>query len=117
MNKEQKRILHVDDDPQMRKFIAVILSDIADVTPATSLQRARELVKETRYDLVLVDSTLPDGSGSELINELARQDPSIPIIVLSTHEISNTLDNVKQVFQKTHFDKKNLTDAVRAQIR
>lgn len=117
MNQVRKRILHVDADPEIRKFIAVILSDIADVTPAISLHRARELIQETRYDLLIVDFTLPDGSGSELIAEMARLDPSIPVIALCSHELSANMVNVKQVYDKTQLDKQQLTETVRSLLK
>jgi DNA-binding NtrC family response regulator len=114
MSENRKRILHVDDDREIQKFIGVILSNLGDITPIETLQAARAAIRNTRFDLVLLDFTLPDGSGSELIHEMATQDPSIPIVVFSGHEIANTMQNVKATFLKARFSRQKLVDTVKA---
>ena len=87
MNGNSKRILHVEDSKSFQLYISTILAGIAEITWAGTLKEARSLIKDSRFDLVLLDFTLPDGSGSDLINELAAQDPTIPIIIFSVHDI------------------------------
>ena len=112
MNNPQKRILHVEDDTSVQKYISTLVSGIAIVTSASTLKEAQSLVKDTRYDLIIIDFTLPDGSGSELISQLAKQHASIPIIVFSAHEIDNTMVNVKQTFLKGRYSPKILLDKI-----
>jgi DNA-binding response OmpR family regulator len=112
MNQPQKRILHVEDDTAVQKYISTLLTDIAVVTSASTLKEAQSLVKDFRYDLIIIDFTLPDGSGSELIGQLAKQDPTIPVIVFSAHEIANTMVNVKQTFMKGRYSPKILLDTI-----
>jgi len=114
MNINTKRILHVEDTKSQQLYIGAILAGIADMTWAGTLKEARSLIKDSRFDLVLIDFTLPDGSGSDLINELAAQDPPIPVIVFSAHELTNNMVNVRNVFVKGHFREQDLIDVVRS---
>ena len=49
---------------------------------APTLRRARRRLGEDRFDVVLLDIRLPDGSGLELLNEI-RADSALPVIVVS----------------------------------
>lgn len=113
MKTTEKRILHLEDSEEIQKFISIALSEIAEVTSVATLKEAMVLVQSTKFNLIIVDFTLPDGSGSELINYLATHDRSIPIIVFSEHEISNTMVNVKSIFVKSRFSPKLLVESVR----
>ncbi len=114
MNENNKRILHVEDSKSLQQYIGAILSGIAEITWAGTLKEARLLIKDSRFDLVLLDFTLPDGSGSDLVRELAVQDPTIPIIVFSAHDITNTMINVSRVFVKGQYSEQELIKAVRS---
>jgi DNA-binding response OmpR family regulator len=114
MNGNIKRILHVEDSKSFQQYIAAVLSGIVGITCASTLKEARMLIKASRYDLVLLDFTLPDGSGSDLIHELAEQDATIPIIVFSAHDITSTMINVSKVFVKGQLNEQELIGAVRA---
>lgn len=114
MKEMTSRILHVEDDPDLQRYVAVALSDIATVTAVMTLKEARASIAKTKYDLFIIDFTLPDGSGSELVIELAKQNPSIPVVVFSAHEITGTLINVSRVFVKGRFVDQDFVDAVRS---
>jgi len=114
MSESTKRILHVEDARSQQQYIGAILAGIVDVTWAGTLKEARALIKDSRFDLALVDFTLPDGSGSDLVNELAAHVPPIPVIVFSAHELSDNMVNVRNVFVKGHFREQALIDAVRS---
>jgi CheY-like chemotaxis protein len=65
------RLLLVEDDPSIRRFVAMALEDEAvDVVPAAGLAQAREALKEGPFGLVMCDLMLPDGNGLELLREL-----------------------------------------------
>lgn len=113
MNELPKNILYLEDDPDFQLYISAILSDFANIKMASTIKEARAAIAKKKYDLVLVDFTLPDGSGSEIVIELAKQHPSVPVIVFSAHEITDSMINVKHVFVKGKFVEQDLTDAVR----
>jgi DNA-binding NarL/FixJ family response regulator len=85
------RVLIVDDHPLVREGLIGLLSAEADFEvcgEAANLSEARQLVKETRPHVVIVDLNLPDGSGIELIKELREGPRDIKVLVLSMHDES-----------------------------
>ncbi|NOZ77799.1 MAG: sigma-54-dependent Fis family transcriptional regulator [Acidobacteria bacterium] len=77
-------ILVVDDDPGLCSAIEEILStNGANVRTAYSLAEARGILAKRVPDLVLLDLTLPDGSGFELLDEIRAIDEIISVIVMT----------------------------------
>ncbi|MBH3341238.1 CHASE domain-containing protein [Pseudomonas mendocina] len=81
------RVLHVEDDHDLRLVVAEQGRELAEFVPADSLAEARRLLAEQPFDLVLLDLGLPDGNGLELVDELQRQRPGLPVAVLSASEM------------------------------
>jgi DNA-binding response OmpR family regulator len=83
------RILHVEDDPDVARVTQLLLRDVGDVVVATDLASGRAAMLATRFDLLLLDVELPDGSGLDLL-PLARsaQDRPVPVIVFSADQVS-----------------------------
>ncbi|MFN4242124.1 MAG: response regulator [Tepidisphaerales bacterium] len=83
------RIFLVEDHTVVREGLASIIEDEADLQvcgEASSLADAYAKIAEASPDLVLLDLSLPDGSGLELIRTLAARTPPIPVLVLSMHD-------------------------------
>ncbi len=77
------RILVIDDEPQIRKFLTKSLETSGyTVIDAPSVFEARAKLWAKQADLALLDLQLPDGSGLSLLNEL-REWSDIPVIVLT----------------------------------
>jgi CheY-like chemotaxis protein len=80
------RILIVEDQEPNRALLHAILAPAAHhLTDAITLREARELLKSSCFDLVLLNIRLPDGSGWELLNEV-RNNPAtsnLPVIVIT----------------------------------
>lgn len=81
-----KRILVVDDEPQIHRFLkpSLIASGYEVLTAATGQQALRSLGVD-RPDAVVLDLGLPDMDGKAVIEQTRRQS-DIPIIVLSARE-------------------------------
>src|SRR5450755_196008 len=80
----RNRILLVDDDPVIRFGIRSFLeSQGMQVTEAESVQRAQEKFRATCPDAAIVDFSLPDGDGLELLEHFKNIDPDLPVIVLT----------------------------------
>ena len=87
----QKQILIVDDHPMMRKGLAQLINHEPDLTvclEADTAAQALALVAGTKPDLVLVDISLPDRNGLELIKDLQVYHPGLPVLVVSMHDES-----------------------------
>jgi DNA-binding NtrC family response regulator len=80
----RNRILLVDDDPVIRFGIRSFLeSQGMQVTEADNVQRAQEKFRATCPDAAIVDFSLPDGDGLELLEHFKNIDPDLPVIVLT----------------------------------
>jgi two-component system KDP operon response regulator KdpE len=79
----QHKILVIEDDPQIRKFLTITLTshDYA-VIPAESGNEGIRLATSVKPDVILLDLGLPDIDGTEVIKSV-REWSKIPIIVLS----------------------------------
>lgn len=89
------KVLHIEDDLIIYQVAHAIVGEIADIENAPTLAVARQLLKSKKYDLIILDIVMPDGSGLELLPELNSAIPPIPVLVLSGHEISKEV--VRQV--------------------
>ncbi len=80
------RILVVDDDIAIRRFIARTLAtqDHA-VTEAEDGPAALELLADTRFDLVISDIIMPGMDGIELALVLAKRHPDLVVILMSSY--------------------------------
>jgi two-component system KDP operon response regulator KdpE len=80
------RILVVDDEPQIQRFLkpALSVSDFEVLTAATAREALR-LVTARSPDLVILDLGLPDADGKSVIAEI-RAFSQVPIIVLSARD-------------------------------
>jgi PAS domain S-box-containing protein len=79
------RVLVVDDNPDMRSYVAGLLAELYEVVTAADGIEALERVQESRPDLILTDVMMPRLDGFGLLARL-QDDPrstSIPVIMLS----------------------------------
>ena len=81
-----KRVLCVDDDPDIRLFVVTVLEENG-YTPltATNGEEGLEIIKKERPDLVTLDGLMPRQSGIKMYRELKTDDSlkNIPVILLS----------------------------------
>ena len=78
------RILVVDDDPVIRFATSNFLgSKGMEVYEAENASRAREQFDSTSPDAAILDFTLPDGDGLELLEHFKTIDEDLPVIVLT----------------------------------
>jgi two-component system KDP operon response regulator KdpE len=83
MRTTQPKILIVEDDPQIRKFLTITLTshDYATI-PAECGNEGIRLATSVKPDAILLDLGLPDIDGTEVLRQV-REWSKIPIIVLS----------------------------------
>jgi len=81
-----RRILHVDDDPDIRLLIAASLQNFGYfVATAGTSAEALDLAKQFKFDLSILDVRLPDGSGIELCQKIKLLQPNAPAIYYSAY--------------------------------
>ena len=115
------RILVVEDEPDIRRFVRLALaSEGHEVFEAATLQRGLIEAGSRRPELAIVDLGLPDGDGIDLIREL-RSWSAAPVIVLSAR--SGEADKVAALdagaddYLVKPFGAAELLARVRAQLR
>jgi DNA-binding response OmpR family regulator len=84
---QRLRVLHVEDDSDVISVVRVALQDIATVVAIKTLGVARELLRHERFDAIVLDINLPDGSGTELLDVLQQQPAAItPVVIFSAQD-------------------------------
>ena len=81
-------ILVVDDHALIRKGMKQILDDTEDLRvtgEAESGAQAIRLAQVNRYDVVLLDITMPDRNGIDVLRQLKINHPQMPVLILSMH--------------------------------
>jgi two-component system, NarL family, invasion response regulator UvrY len=81
------KLLIVDDHPVVRRGVREILEDEADMESfeTSDAAEAKRLLARQDFDLVLLDLDLPGKNGLDLLKELKREKPKLPILILSIH--------------------------------
>ena len=81
---ERMRILVVDDDDDVRNVAAALIEEIGyEVESAESGDAALKLMTPGRFALVITDVAMPGMSGVELVRQIRRKTPDLPIIFAS----------------------------------
>ncbi len=84
----EKKILVVDDEPDVRNFLATCIQDAGFIVDsAIDGQEALEKIEKELPDLMTLDMVMPRKSGIELIRTLRKNDKwsKLPIIVITAH--------------------------------
>jgi DNA-binding NarL/FixJ family response regulator len=83
------RVVITDDHPVVLEGIRSVLmgaEGVCLVGEATTAQGSVEVIERTRPDIAVIDLSLPDGSGYELAQSIARTSPESRVLVLTVHE-------------------------------
>jgi len=86
------RVVLVDDHPPVRDGVKVALQRDKDIIisgEAETVEELSEILRDSDIDVVVLDISLPDGSGVELVTQLREQYPLLKIIILSMYSRSD----------------------------
>ena len=89
---QEIRVVLVDDHPPVRDGVKAALQrdrEIAVVGEAETGEEMRRILQEREADVVVLDISLPDSSGVELVHFLRQQYPLVKIIILSMYSRSD----------------------------
>ena len=82
------KVLVADDHAVVRRGLRQILAETPDIlvgAEAATAEEARRFVREQRFTAVVLDVNLPGSSGLELLAEIRRERPELPILVLTVY--------------------------------
>jgi DNA-binding NarL/FixJ family response regulator len=84
-----KRVLIVDDHPMMRQGLAQLIDneiDLKVVAEADTGGQGLDIVVRENLDLAVLDISLPDRNGLELIKDIHSVKPELPVLIVSMHD-------------------------------
>ena len=77
------KILIIEDEPELLKLIEVFLQEQGYIVEkATSLFEAEDKLLSYSYDIILLDITLPDGTGLKLLKLFKREVSNMAVIII-----------------------------------
>lgn len=81
------KVLVIEDDPDLAHLTGMILESGASMTTALACDAvtALEHLQQTRFDLIVADIELPGRSGLQLLPDIHRLAPGVPVIFLTAH--------------------------------
>jgi len=82
------KILIADDHAIVRRGLKQIVSEQPDMIVGGEAENAREvleMVRSNNWNVIVLDINMPGRSGLEVLKELKREHPKLPVLVLSVH--------------------------------
>jgi two-component system invasion response regulator UvrY len=82
------KVLVADDHAVVRRGLRQILAETSDIMvggEAPTAHDVQRLVREQRWDVVVLDINLPGGSGIELLADIRRERPEVPVLILTVY--------------------------------
>jgi len=96
VNPEAKRILVVEDEPDIRRILQIFLTEKGfQVKVADQPARALEILEQGPVDLILSDVRMPGMSGIDLLRCLKQRDPEIELVLMTAY--SSVKDAVEAI--------------------
>jgi len=90
-------ILVVDDEAEIREGLELLLtSEGYSVSSAESGEAGLARLEAQPFDLLLLDVSLPDRNGLELLQEIRRHDTSLPVVLITAY---GSIDMARQAFK------------------
>ena len=110
----------VDDHPIVRQGLRLMIDlepDLVVCGEAQSEREARTAIRELQPDVVVVDISLAQGDGLELVRDAHAQHPELPMLVLSMHDELLYAERALRAGAKGYVMKQEATEKVMEGIR
>jgi DNA-binding NarL/FixJ family response regulator len=117
---EKKKVFVVDDHAVLRRGLAQLVAQEPDLVicgEAADARAALEGMEKTRPDVAVVDVSLPDASGIELIKDIKVRWPKLPVLVLSMYDESFYAERVLRAGASGYVTKGEASEKVIEGIR
>jgi DNA-binding NarL/FixJ family response regulator len=114
------RILIADDHEVVRRGLKDILAEAFDrlkVGEAANAHEALEAVRKQEWDIVLLDINMPGRSGLEVLEELKRDLPRLPVLVLSVFPEADYAVRALKMGAAGYLTKQSASDELLAAVR
>jgi len=117
---QNKMVFLVDDHPLVREWLTNLIQQQPDLTvcgEAETGPQAREAIARLKPHVAIVDISLKDSSGLELIKDLKQACPELPVLVLSMHEESHYAERALRAGARGYIMKRETATKIVAAIR
>jgi DNA-binding NarL/FixJ family response regulator len=117
---QHKSVFLVDDHPLVREWLTNLINQQPGLRvcgEAESGPQARERILALKPDVAVVDISLKDSSGIELIKDLKQSCPQVAVLVLSMHEELHYAERALRAGARGYVMKRETTRKVIAAIR
>jgi len=100
------KVLFVDDEPDARELVTMVLSDAgAAVQAASSADEALAMIDRERFDVMVSDIGMPGEDGYSLMRKVAAKKTQLPGIALSAFTSANDREKALSAGFTTHLAK------------
>jgi DNA-binding NarL/FixJ family response regulator len=116
----KRSVFIVDDHPLVREWLTTLISQQADLTvcgEAAKAAEAMQAIRALKPAVAIVDLSLRDSSGIDLIDDLKIGCPETPVVVLSIHEEPHYVQRALRAGARGYIIKRDATTKVLAAIR
>jgi DNA-binding NarL/FixJ family response regulator len=116
----KKQIFLVDDHPLMRQALSQLISREADLAVCGEAEGAAEALRSIaalKPDAAVVDLTLKEGSGLDLVKDLKLRHPALPVLVLTMHDESAYAERLLRSGARGYVMKDQASDKIVTALR
>jgi two-component system invasion response regulator UvrY len=114
------RVLVADDHPLLRHGLKQVLEqepDLAEIGEAADSEQALEQIDQKKWDVVILDIAMPGRGGLDVLREIRRRNPTLPVLVLSVHSEDDFAVRAIKAGANGYLSKVNPTTEVLRAIR
>ncbi|MDH3325283.1 MAG: ATP-binding protein [Gammaproteobacteria bacterium] len=110
-------ILHVEDEEDIHKLVKTMLAGKCELNWTNTFKSSQHALKNEKFDLVLLDIALPDGSGLDLLTEIEQCSDSPSVVIYSAYDVTQeNASRVNSVLLKSKTDHLRLVEVVNQTI-
>jgi len=116
----KKRVFIVDDHPLMLKGLTQMINDEADLVVAGQAEEphlALDALSKSQFDIAIIDLSLKDGNGLDLIKMLKSRLPKLPVLVLSAYDEDLYAERAFRVGARGYVMKKEAPEKLLGAVR
>ena len=114
------KVLVADDNPIQRKLLSLTLSDDENIIvkgEAESGEEVLRIMEDGRFDVLVLDVSLPGKSGIEVLKELRATGKEIPVIIVSNYPREGFESAVQAIGAYGYIEKNDVPDKIIEAIR
>lgn len=81
---ENKKILIIDDDKQILELLKMFVeANNCSAVTETSAEKGLAMIRKNNFEMVLLDIMLPDGNGLDVLKNIQKISPGLPVIMIT----------------------------------